>query len=67
VITNPLIDTFDCVNDCGISDYVHYIKAIPEDEKPAIYQMASLSVWPSLYEGFGIPILEAMASGVPVI
>ena len=49
VITNPLIDTFDCVNDCGISDYVHYIEAIPEDEKPVIYQMASVSVYPSLY------------------
>ncbi len=67
VITNPLIDTTDCVNNCGISEYVHYIKAIPEADKPAIYQMASVSAWPSLYEGFGLPVLEAMASGVPVI
>ncbi len=67
VITNPVEDTTDCVNDCGISDYVHYIEAIPEADKPAIYQMASVSVWPSLYEGFGLPVLEAMASGVPVI
>ena len=34
---------------------------------PAIYQSASLFVYPSLYEGFGIPILEAQVSGVPVI
>ena len=67
VITNPVEDTTDCVKDCGISDNVHYIKAVPESDKPAIYQMASLSVWPSLYEGFGLPVLEAMASGVPVI
>lgn len=34
---------------------------------PALYQMADLFVYPSLYEGFGIPILEALCSGTPVI
>lgn len=34
---------------------------------PAIYQMASLFIYPSRYEGFGIPVLEAIVSGIPVI
>lgn len=40
---------------------------VPFTDLPAIYQCASLFVYPSLFEGFGIPILEAMHSGVPVI
>jgi glycosyltransferase involved in cell wall biosynthesis len=39
----------------------------PDEQLPAIYSGASLFVYPSLYEGFGIPPLEAMACGVPVI
>jgi len=40
---------------------------IDGDDLPAIYSGASLFVWPSFYEGFGIPPLEAMACGTPVI
>ncbi len=42
--------------------YVH-----DDDDLPAIYSGAALFVWPSFYEGFGVPPLEAMACGVPVI
>lgn len=45
---------------------VHVIGYIEEKEKPLIYKMAQALVFPSLYEGFGIPPLEAMAAGVPV-
>lgn len=40
---------------------------VPNSLMPLIYQSASLFVYPSIYEGFGIPVLEAMASKVPVI
>jgi glycosyltransferase involved in cell wall biosynthesis len=40
---------------------------VPEEDLPALYQGAEVFVYPSLYEGFGLPVLEAMASGTPVI
>lgn len=46
---------------------VRYIGYIEPEEKPAFYAGASLFVYPSLYEGFGFPVLEAMACAVPVI
>jgi glycosyltransferase involved in cell wall biosynthesis len=46
---------------------VRHIGFIDQADSPALYQNASLFVMPSLYEGFGIPILEAMASGCPVV
>ncbi|MDP1603023.1 MAG: glycosyltransferase family 1 protein, partial [Legionella sp.] len=40
---------------------------IPDDDLPALYSGAAAFVFPSLYEGFGLPILEALACGTPVI
>ncbi len=50
-----------------VSDAVRFIGWVPEEEKPALYSLATLFLYPSLYEGFGLPPLEAMASGTPVI
>lgn len=51
----------------GLEKRVMILSDVPFTDLPAIYQSASLFVYPSLFEGFGIPILEAMHSGVPVI
>lgn len=40
---------------------------VPDEDLPAMYQSALMFVYPSLFEGFGIPVLEAVSSGVPVI
>jgi glycosyltransferase involved in cell wall biosynthesis len=40
---------------------------VPDHELPALYAKARLLLMPSLYEGFGLPVLEAMASGTPVV
>jgi glycosyltransferase involved in cell wall biosynthesis len=51
----------------GLSDRVHLISKVPLTDLPAILQTARIFIYPSLYEGFGIPIIEALNSGVPVI
>lgn len=47
--------------------WLRYLAFVPQDELPKLYAGARLFVYPSLYEGFGLPVLEAMASGAPVI
>ncbi len=48
-------------------DRVRFLGRVPEADLPALYSAASLLLFPSLYEGFGIPVLEAMACGTPVV
>jgi alpha-1,3-rhamnosyl/mannosyltransferase len=40
---------------------------VPDEQLPALLSGATISLYPSLYEGFGLPVLESMACGVPVI
>ncbi|OOQ56440.1 glycosyltransferase family 4 protein [Mucilaginibacter pedocola] len=51
----------------NLTDRMHFRHDVVFDDLPVIYQSATLFVYPSRYEGFGIPILEALVSGVPVI
>lgn len=46
---------------------VHIINNVPFEDLPAIYQLAEVFVYPSYFEGFGIPIIEALHSGIPVV
>ncbi len=48
-------------------EYVHFTGYIEQEQLPALYSHAGCLVYPSIYEGFGLPILEAMACGCPVI
>ncbi len=60
-------DTVGLAHSLGISKSVLFLPYVDEVDKPAIYAAAMLFCFPSTYEGFGLPPLEAMASGVPTI
>jgi len=51
----------------GLDGTILFLGAVPETDLPALYAEALTFVFPSLWEGFGLPVLEAMATGVPVI
>ena len=55
------------VEQLGLSKYVHFIGYVPDDDLPALYSLASVFAYPSLSEGFGLPVLEAMQCGTPVL
>jgi glycosyltransferase involved in cell wall biosynthesis len=46
---------------------IHFAGLVPESKLPALYRSASALIFPSLYEGFALPVVEAMACGTPVV
>jgi glycosyltransferase involved in cell wall biosynthesis len=56
-----------CVESVGVRQDVRFFGFVPDRTLAALYRMASVFAFPSLYEGFGLPPLEAMACGTPVV
>lgn len=55
------------ISDLGLADDVKLFGYLPQDDLVSLYNAADLFVFPSLFEGFGLPVLEAMACGTPVV
>jgi glycosyltransferase involved in cell wall biosynthesis len=60
-------DLYEHIDQLGLRRLVHFTGYVPVEDLPAIYNLGELFVFPSLYEGFGLPVVEAMACGTPVI
>lgn len=60
-------EIFERVEALDLSERVHFLHGIPDDHLPGLYNAASVLAMPSFYEGFGLPALEAMSCGTPVV
>jgi glycosyltransferase involved in cell wall biosynthesis len=60
-------DVVDAVRDLDLRDWVRFVGYASMPDLPALYQMAQAVLFPSLDEGFGLPVLEAFAAGTPVV
>jgi glycosyltransferase involved in cell wall biosynthesis len=60
-------ETYAAVERLGLDPWVRFLGYVPQEEMPALLSLALALVYPSLYEGFGLPPLEAMACGTPVL
>jgi len=60
-------EVFQLIEALGLSERVQFTGYVPAEDLPMVYNLAQIFVYPSLYEGFGFPPLEAMACGAPVI
>ncbi|HOX11145.1 MAG TPA: glycosyltransferase family 1 protein [Candidatus Moranbacteria bacterium] len=64
----PLVtDAEKIANELGIKKNVKLLDCVPQNDLPVLYKNASVFVYPSFYEGFGMPVLEAMNQGTPVL
>jgi glycosyltransferase involved in cell wall biosynthesis len=58
---------YELVKTLHLAEHVHFTGYVPQADLPLFYNAAALFVYPSHFEGFGLPVLEAMACGTPVI
>lgn len=65
--TDYLKEIKEYLSDHSLDSRVQFLTNVPLEDLPAIYQQAKIFVYPSEFEGFGIPVIEALYSGVPVI
>lgn len=63
----PEPEIMKCIEQQRVKERVHFTGIVPEAKLPALYRGANALVFPSLYEGFGLPVLEAMACGTPIV
>ena len=61
------LDVLDAILRTGLTGRIHLVGRVEDAELPALYSGARALIFPSLYEGFGLPALEAMACGTPVV
>lgn len=66
--SNPLAtDVRGCISKLGLEGVVRLLGFVPDEDLPALYSEASLFLFPSRYEGFGMPVVEALSQGTAVI
>ncbi|EKE16307.1 MAG: glycosyl transferase group 1 [uncultured bacterium] len=64
----PLVtDAQALAQSMGLENKVKFLNFVPQEDLPALYKNSVLFSYPSFYEGFGIPVLEAMHQGVPIL
>ena len=58
---------FAAIERAGLGERIRWLRYVGDNDLPAVYNLASAMVYPSIYEGFGLPALEALACGTPVL
>jgi glycosyltransferase involved in cell wall biosynthesis len=67
LVTSDTSTATTLVRELNLTNYVRVVSNCPPELLPHVYSAAEVLVYPSLYEGFGLPLLEAMACGTPVL